>query len=190
ARTVDEVAKAALVPSLLPSTDQGWPSRGSHRPARTGTSEVGLARSPGPDDRIVAATRWPSAASAGRAIWYVHRVLRTDSPVRHFLSHDGVALACEVAVPIRVGQLQFHVPGQQGSARSEGHRRDGDDHLIEQATVGELAGQVPTADYPDVLALGGFHQPRVQLRDVSTGESQIRAHALREVPIGEHPAGN
>src|SRR5699024_12852395 len=41
-----------------------------------------------------------------------------------------------------------------------------------------------------VLALGGYLQPRVQLRAFSTGESQIRAHALREVPMGEHPAGN
>ena len=38
ARTVDEVAQAAPVPSLLASKDKGWQSRGARLPARTGTS--------------------------------------------------------------------------------------------------------------------------------------------------------
>ena len=70
---------------------------------------------------------------------------------------------------------------QQRRAGAERHRRDVDDHLVEQARVGELADEVSAADDPDVPAARRRDHLRVHRRDVAAHELDRRAGHDRQL---------
>src|SRR5262245_2998053 len=65
-------------------------------------------------------------------------------------AHDGEPRADEVDVALDLLEPQLDVSGQERRARTDRHRRDVDDHLVEQSRIGELACQIASADDPGV----------------------------------------
>jgi hypothetical protein len=70
----------------------------------------------------------------------------------------------------------------------ERHRRDADENLGEQPSVGELPDEVAAADEPDVLARGRFGHPLVYGRDIALDERDRRSGDRRQLRMREHPA--
>ncbi len=79
--------------------------------------------------------------------------------------------------------------GSSGLPGAQGDRGDVDDHLVQQAEVGELAGEVAAADHPDVPVAGGGDQVCVHLRDRGRGDAHVRAGPRGHLVVGEDPAG-
>src|SRR5919198_1786171 len=90
------------------------------------------------------------------------------------LAYNGKSGGHEVAVPAELVQAQLEPPRQQRRPRAERDRRDRDEHLVQQPSVGELTGEVSPADDPDVPVAGRRHELPVHRYDVLTGELDLR----------------
>ena len=112
--------------------------------------------------RVVAMTNsYPLSPAADTAF----RRLLESSFCGTYGLHDRELRAGEVAVPCELLEPQLDPARQQRRAGAERHRRDRDDHLVEQPGVGELTGQVSPADDPDVPVAGGARpSPRAPSR--------------------------
>src|ERR671935_841617 len=93
---------------------------------------------------------------------------------RSWSSRDGEPCGNEVAVSSQLLEAQLDPTGQERRAATEGHWCDRNDHLVQQPGVGELAGQVSTADDPDVAVACGLDHLLVHRRDVPARELDWR----------------
>ena len=95
--------------------------------------------------------------------------------------------ATKSPVPARLLESQLDAAREERCARTERDRRDVDDHLVEEARVGELADQVSPADDPDVPLARRRDHLRVHRRDVSPRELDRRARDDPQLAGREDP---
>ena len=113
---------------------------------------------------------------------------RVLTPTSGRRAHDGEPGAGEILVSSQLFQLRSSRRGRRG-APAQRDRCDRDDHLVQQADVGELTGQVSSADDPDVpITCRGDHL-RVHRGDVRAGELDACVEDDLQLSMREHPAG-
>src|SRR5262245_18575927 len=103
-------------------------------------------------------------------------------------AYDGEPRADEVDVALDLLEPELDVSGQERRARADRHRRDVDDHLVEQSCIGELAGHIASTDDPGVPIAGGCQHLRVNRAHVRVRELDRRAGNGAQPAVREHPA--
>src|SRR5690606_2182618 len=78
---------------------------------------------------------------------------------------------------------------EEGRAFGQDHGRDGDDHFIEQALFVELAREITTADYPDILVAGHLSHCRVYRTDIAFNEANVGIRKFFKRPRSKDPGG-
>ena len=112
---------------------------------------------------------------------HTFRGIRSERP------RNRVARAEEVAVAQVLAQVEVEAAREERAAGAERDRRDGHDDLVQEAVLGELAGEVAAAHDPQTAVARGLRHRGVHLGHEILGEGGVRPDRL-ELAVGEDPA--
>jgi hypothetical protein len=94
-----------------------------------------------------------------------HRRSTGDAPgveqlgrIARFRADDVEEHGGELPVGVELTTVEAEPTGEQGAAGAEDHRALVDPHPVEQAEIGELAGEVASTDHPDVPPRRGLDE--------------------------------